>query len=143
MSARSVLEARGRQPHLARTLATRFKRHNIAPIDAMVPHCKDEDKLIAAATQGRQQLEELFAHGRGDAVQRQVGAGGVGLVLVPRECDAIREFLGGPLHGTWHIPEAVKCGLSQVRIDMTRKTRSAIDSIPRGVGRLQTTRLTK
>ena len=75
MSARSVLEALGWQPHQARTLAMRFRRHNIAQIDAMAPHWKDEDKLIAAAKQGRQQLEELFAQERGDAAQRQVTAG--------------------------------------------------------------------
>ena len=52
-----------------------FRRHNIAQIDAMAPHWKDEDKLIAAARQGQQQLEELFAQERGDAAQRQVTAG--------------------------------------------------------------------
>ena len=36
-----------------------------------------EDKLIAAAKQGRPQLEELFAQERGDAAQRGVHAGGV------------------------------------------------------------------
>ena len=75
MSARSVLEALGWQPHQARTLAMRFRRHNTAQIDAMAPHWKDEDKLIAAAKQGRQQLEELFAQERGEAAQRQVTAG--------------------------------------------------------------------
>ena len=53
----------------------RFRRHNIAQIDAMAPHRKDEDKLIAVAKQGRQQLDELFAQERGDAAQRQVTAG--------------------------------------------------------------------
>ena len=75
MSARSVLEALSWQPHQARTLAMRFRRHNIAQIDAMAPHWKGEDKLIAAARQGRQQLEELFAQERGDAAQRQVKPG--------------------------------------------------------------------
>ena len=75
MSARSVLEELGWQPHQARTLAMRFRRHNIAQIDAMAPHWKDEDKLIAAAKQGRQQLEELFAQERGDAAQREATAG--------------------------------------------------------------------
>jgi glutathione-regulated potassium-efflux system ancillary protein KefC len=75
MSARTVLETLGWQPHQARTLAMRFRRHNVGQIDAMAPHWKDEDKLIAAAKQGRQQLEELFAQERGDAAQRQVKAG--------------------------------------------------------------------
>ena len=85
MSARSVLEALGWQPHQARTLAMRFRRHNIAQIDAMAPHWKDEDKLIAAAKQGRQQLEELFAQERGDAAQRQVNAGWSGEANAERE----------------------------------------------------------
>jgi glutathione-regulated potassium-efflux system ancillary protein KefC len=88
MSARSVLEALGWQPHQARTLAMRFRRHNMAQIDAMAPHWKDEDKLIAAAKQGRQQLEELFAQERGDAAQRQVKAGWA------REENAQREVQG-------------------------------------------------
>ena len=54
--------------------------------------------------------------------------------------EAIREFLGGPSHGAWHIPQAVKCDLSPERIDMTRESRSAMGRIPRGVGRLPTTR---
>ena len=54
----------------------------------MVPHWKDEDKLIAAAKQGRQQLEELFAQERGDAAQRQVTAGWA------REESAEREVQG-------------------------------------------------
>ena len=75
MSARSVLEALGWQPHQARTLAMRFRRHNVAQINAMAPHWKDEGKLIAASKKGRKQLEELFAQERGDAAQRQVTAG--------------------------------------------------------------------
>ena len=85
MSARSVLEALGWRPHQARTLAMRFRRHNIAQIDAMAPHWKDEDKLIAVARQGRQQLEELFAQERGDAAQRQVHAGWSGEANAERE----------------------------------------------------------
>ena len=61
MSARSALEALGWQPHQARNLALRFRRHNVAQLAALAPHRKDEAKLIAAAKQGRQQLEELFA----------------------------------------------------------------------------------
>ena len=53
-----------------------IKWQDLTPrIRAMAPHWKDEDKLIAAARQGRQQLEELFAQERGDAAQRQVTAG--------------------------------------------------------------------
>jgi glutathione-regulated potassium-efflux system ancillary protein KefC len=75
MSGRTVLESLGWQPHQARNLALRFRRHNLFQLDKMAPLWKDEDKLIAAAKQGRQQLEELFAQERSEAAQRQVKAG--------------------------------------------------------------------
>ena len=75
MSARSVLEALGWRPHQARTLALRFRRFNVAQLDAMAPHWKDEAKLIAAARQGRVQLEELFAQERAAAGERGVQGG--------------------------------------------------------------------
>ncbi len=75
MSGRTVLESLGWQPHQARNLALRFRRHNLVQLDKMAPLWKDEDKLIAAAKQGRQQLEELFAQERGEAAQRRVKAG--------------------------------------------------------------------
>ena len=64
MSARSALELLGWEPHHARTLALRFRRHNVEQLEATLPHWKDQAKLIAAAKQGRQQLEELFAQER-------------------------------------------------------------------------------
>ena len=75
MSARSVLEELGWEPHQARNLALRFRRHNIAQVTKMAPHRKDEAKLIAAAKQGRQQLEEQFAQEREEALKRQSRAG--------------------------------------------------------------------
>ena len=75
MSARSVLEALGWQPHQARNLALRFRRHNIEQLIEMAPHLNDEARLIAAAKQGRQQLEALFAEERDAARKRQVKAG--------------------------------------------------------------------
>jgi glutathione-regulated potassium-efflux system ancillary protein KefC len=75
MSARSVLEQLGWERHQARTLAMRFRRHNIEQVIKMAPHRKDEAKLIAAAKQGRQQLEELFAQERVEAAQRDARAG--------------------------------------------------------------------
>ena len=75
MSARSTLEALGWQPHQARNLALRFRRHNVAQLAALAPHRKDEARLIAAAKQGRQQLEELFAIEREQATRRQARAG--------------------------------------------------------------------
>ncbi len=75
MSARSVLEVLGWERHQARTLAMRFRRHNVDQLIKMAPHRKDEAKLIAAAKQGRQQLEELFAQERDEAAQRDARSG--------------------------------------------------------------------
>ncbi|WP_372528703.1 glutathione-regulated potassium-efflux system protein KefC [Piscinibacter sp.] len=74
MSGRSVLEALGWEPHHARTLALRFRRHTVRQLDAMAPHWKDEARLITAAKQWRQQLEELFAQERDAARQRELRA---------------------------------------------------------------------
>ena len=75
ISGRTVLENLGWQPHQARNLAMRFRRHNLEQLDKMAPLWKDEDQLIAAAKQGRQQLEELFAQERDHAAQRRVKSG--------------------------------------------------------------------
>ena len=61
MSARSVLELTGMEPHAARRQAMRFRRHNIDVLNSMVPLQGDEGALIAAAKLGRQQFEELMA----------------------------------------------------------------------------------
>jgi glutathione-regulated potassium-efflux system ancillary protein KefC len=61
MSARSVLELMGYEPHQARTQALRFRRHSIDLLERMAPHFQDEAKLIAITKQGRAQLEELWA----------------------------------------------------------------------------------
>jgi glutathione-regulated potassium-efflux system ancillary protein KefC len=73
MSARSVLEAMGWQPHRARTLALRFRRHNLDQLEQAYPHHKDEAKLMSMARAGRHQLEELFAQERAarDARRRE------------------------------------------------------------------------
>lgn len=63
-SARRVLESLGWHPHEVRRNAMRFKRHNLAMLEATWPHRKDRDHLVALAKQGRQQLEELFAKER-------------------------------------------------------------------------------
>jgi glutathione-regulated potassium-efflux system ancillary protein KefC len=80
MSARSTLEQLGWQPHQARNLALRFRRHNVAQLAEIAPHRKDEARLIAAAKQGRQQLEELFAIERRQAAERKARAGWSGAV---------------------------------------------------------------
>ncbi len=75
MSGRSVLELLGLQPHQARTLALRFRRHTVDLVERMRAHQGDEAKLIAVAKQGRQQLEEQFAQERAAASQRSARAG--------------------------------------------------------------------
>ncbi|MEO6895126.1 MAG: glutathione-regulated potassium-efflux system protein KefC [Caldimonas sp.] len=80
MSARSAMEQLGWQPHQARNLALRFRRYNVAQLTALAPHRKDEARLVAAAKQGRQQLEELFAIERHQAAERQARAGWSGSV---------------------------------------------------------------
>jgi glutathione-regulated potassium-efflux system ancillary protein KefC len=66
MSGRSALEAMGYEPHRARTLAMRFRRHSVQQLHALAPHFRDESKLISLARAGRQQLEQLFAQERLD-----------------------------------------------------------------------------
>jgi glutathione-regulated potassium-efflux system ancillary protein KefC len=71
MSARSVLELLGMQPHAARKQAWRFRQHTLEQLAVMQPLHRDEAALTAAAREGRQQLEALFAQERGQAAARQ------------------------------------------------------------------------
>jgi len=64
MTGRQVLQLMGWQPHAARTQALRFRQHTIDLIEAMQPHVGDEQKLVAVAQQGRQQLEHMWAQER-------------------------------------------------------------------------------
>ena len=82
LSGRSVLQLLGFQPHQARTMALRFRRHSIDLLEQMRVHAGDQDKLIAVAKQGRQQLEEQFAQERAAAKQR---AGRTGWIARPGE----------------------------------------------------------
>lgn len=75
MSGRSVLERLGFERHQSRTMALRFRQHNIELVEQMRPHFGDEAKLIALAKQGRQQLEEMFAKDREEARRRHTRAG--------------------------------------------------------------------
>jgi glutathione-regulated potassium-efflux system ancillary protein KefC len=75
MSARSVLELMGWEPHAARNKALRFRRHSIELMEQMAPHFGDENQLIAISRQGRAQLEELWARER---AERQGGSARAG-----------------------------------------------------------------
>jgi glutathione-regulated potassium-efflux system ancillary protein KefC len=44
----------------------RFRAHTIELIEQMAPHLGDEQKLIALAKQGRQQLETMWAQERAE-----------------------------------------------------------------------------
>jgi len=70
-TARSVLELMGSEPHRARTLAMRFRKHNIDQLEEALPHRRDQAKLVSMAKAGRQQLEELFAKDRADREERR------------------------------------------------------------------------
>jgi glutathione-regulated potassium-efflux system ancillary protein KefC len=63
-SARSVLELLGDTPEQARSVAWRFRRHNLELFEQMHPHFRDRNQLIAVVKQGRQQLEEQMAQER-------------------------------------------------------------------------------
>jgi glutathione-regulated potassium-efflux system ancillary protein KefC len=71
MSGRQVLQLMGWQPHEARNQALRFRAHTIALIEQMGPHLGDEQKLIALAKQGRQQLETMWAQERTEQASRR------------------------------------------------------------------------
>ena len=87
MTGRQVLQLMGWQPHAARNQALRFRAHTVAQIEQMLPHLGDEQKLIAMAKQGRQQLEQVWAQEREQrAAQRQ--RQGLGWAATPAERDA-------------------------------------------------------
>jgi glutathione-regulated potassium-efflux system ancillary protein KefC len=75
MSGRSVLETVGFEPHQARTLALKFRRHNIEQLHVLAPHRGDQARLMAMAKAGRQQLEEMFAQDRAERAEQPAGTG--------------------------------------------------------------------
>jgi glutathione-regulated potassium-efflux system ancillary protein KefC len=77
MSARSVLELMGWQPHAARTRALQFRQHSVDLMYQMAPHFGDESKLIAVAKQGRAQLEETWARDHAQNKTQQAREGWV------------------------------------------------------------------
>ena len=68
-SARSVLQLLGHSAESALQTADQFRRHNLALLEQMYPHHKDEAKLIALSKQGRQQLQEQMAQERAEREQ--------------------------------------------------------------------------
>ena len=70
MSARSVLQELGWQPHHARQQAMRFRAHSVEQIERMWPHAGNQTQLVSIAKEGRQQLEELFGEERAEVQAR-------------------------------------------------------------------------
>jgi len=65
---RDVLERLGAEPYEARIVADTFRRHNRADLDRMVAQPRNEQQAVAAAQQGREELEEML---RRDRVRRE------------------------------------------------------------------------
>jgi glutathione-regulated potassium-efflux system ancillary protein KefC len=61
---RSALEALGIAPFEAREFADGFRRRNLATLQSLVPHFRDEAKSVALAKSGRQELEENLRRDR-------------------------------------------------------------------------------
>ena len=61
---RHALEALGVDRYRSREMADSFRRHNVATMEALVPHFHNESQLLTAAKAGRQELEEQFAKDR-------------------------------------------------------------------------------
>jgi len=63
-SGREALEKLGMPRYEARELADTFRRNNIATLTAMRPHFKDQEKLVALARSGLNELEENLRRDR-------------------------------------------------------------------------------
>ena len=61
---RRVLETMGVDRFRAREMADAFRRHNLATMEALIPHFSDEVKMLSAAKAGREELREFFARDR-------------------------------------------------------------------------------
>ncbi|MFM9882218.1 MAG: cation:proton antiporter, partial [Burkholderiales bacterium] len=66
-SARAALTVLGVEPYEAREIAEAFRRHNLATLNAMLPHFTDEAKTVAIAKSGHEELEQNL---RGDREAR-------------------------------------------------------------------------
>jgi len=71
---RAALEALGVDRFRARQMADAFRRHNLATLEASLPHYKDETRMLNAVKAGREELEQLFAKDR-ERFEREQGSG--------------------------------------------------------------------
>jgi glutathione-regulated potassium-efflux system ancillary protein KefC len=58
---RRVLEALGVDRLRAREMADGFRRQNITTMDALIPHFRDEARMLSETKAGREELREFFA----------------------------------------------------------------------------------
>ncbi|MEO8938813.1 MAG: glutathione-regulated potassium-efflux system protein KefC [Burkholderiaceae bacterium] len=63
-TARSALEVMGIRPFEGRRIADRFRRSTIAMLEEMLPEFRDEQKLVARARSGRDELEKMLTDDR-------------------------------------------------------------------------------
>ncbi len=63
-TARSALEVLGIRPFEGRRIADRFRRSTIRTLEAMLPEFRDEQKLVARARSGRDELEKMLTDDR-------------------------------------------------------------------------------
>ncbi|QJR09066.1 Glutathione-regulated potassium-efflux system protein KefC [Usitatibacter rugosus] len=61
---RRALEAMGVDPFRARDMANAFRQHNVQLMDNMLPHYRDQQRLMSLAKSGREELEEQFRRDR-------------------------------------------------------------------------------
>jgi glutathione-regulated potassium-efflux system ancillary protein KefC len=58
---RRVLETLGVDAFRAREMADAFRRHNLATMEALLPHFSDEARWLSESKAGREELREFFA----------------------------------------------------------------------------------
>jgi glutathione-regulated potassium-efflux system ancillary protein KefC len=63
-TARSALEHLGLRPYETRRIADRFRRQTIRTLEEMLPDFRDEQKLVARARSGRDELEKMLGDDR-------------------------------------------------------------------------------
>jgi glutathione-regulated potassium-efflux system ancillary protein KefC len=75
LAGRRALETLGVRPYEARERADRFRRHNLAMLEALHPQWADEERRTAVARAARDELEQQFQRDV-DALERGDGDGG-------------------------------------------------------------------
>ncbi len=63
-TARSALETLGIRPFEARRIADRFRRSSVRTLEEMLPDFRDEQRLVARARSGRDELEKMLIDDR-------------------------------------------------------------------------------